>query len=260
MSTCPPPRRARTETMIILLTKCRRLLLLHFEGERALSLLVELGADFVRADGGNLRNVEALLVQLLTSLALDRINDIGSRDRAENFAVFTHSLLHDELADRRERRRERLRILHLLRLGGSRGRSLLFELGHQFRAHLGRQTLRLEVRTEETVGHLNHVAFLTDIGRLEKDSLGLLHDSLVSLDDETDAAAGSRKRGRRLGNLHRVKRRRSGQSPHSQERNVVSHERSPERPNPPHPVRITPAACRRRSTRRRSERPRGRRN
>ena len=33
---------------------------------------------------------------------------------------------HDELADRRERCRERLRILHLLRLGGSRGCSLLW--------------------------------------------------------------------------------------------------------------------------------------
>jgi len=46
---------------------------------------------------------------------------------------------------------------------------------------------------------------LTDVGRLEKDSLGLLRGFLVSLDDETDAAAGSRKRGRGLGNLHRVK-------------------------------------------------------
>lgn len=190
--------------MIILLTECRRLLLLHFKRERALSLLVELGADFIRADGGNLRNVEALLVQLLTSLALDRFNDVSSRNRAENLVVFTHSLLHDELADRRERRRERLRILHLLRLGGSRGRSLLFELGHQFRAHLGRQTLRLEVRTEETVGDLDHVALSADVGRLEEDSLGLLRGLLVSLDDETDAAAGSRKRGGSVGNLYRI--------------------------------------------------------
>ena len=79
-----------------------RLSFLHFELERALGILVELSRDFVHANLRDVRDGESRLIQLLTGLSLDRLNQVNRRDRAEDLAIFPDGLLHHKLANRCE--------------------------------------------------------------------------------------------------------------------------------------------------------------